>query len=101
MNEDGKKKYVNGCFPPTGKLYIQQDSDLIVDDLVKTSKTISASTLKQKMRKIDNLLDASVVSYGTFGTFNVNTCPVCYTLGSNNWRKLHGLPMRRKTNRRN
>lgn len=32
---------------------------------------------------------------GTFGTFNVNTLP-CYTIGSNNWRKLHGLRMRRK-----
>lgn len=95
MNEDGKKKYANGGFPPTGKLYIQQDSDLIVDDLVKVSKTISASTLKQKMRKIDNLLDASVVSYGTFGTFNINTFPLGM-IGSNNWRKLHGLQMRRK-----
>lgn len=95
MNEDGKKKYVNGCFPPTGKLYIQQDSDLIVDDLVKVSKTISASTLKQKMRSIDNLLDASVVSYGMFGTFNINTFPLGM-IGSNNWRKLHGLRMRRK-----
>lgn len=95
MNEDGKKKYANGGFPPAGNLYIQQDSDLIVDDLVKVSKKISASTLKQKMRKIDNLLDASSVFYGTFGTFNVNTLP-CYTIGSNNWRKLHGLRMRRK-----
>lgn len=95
MNEDGKKKYANGGFPPTGNLYIQQDSYLIVDDLVKISKTISASTLKQKMRKIDNLLDASVVSYGTFGTFNINTFPLGM-IGSNNWRKLHGLQMRRK-----
>lgn len=99
MNEDGKKKYANGGFPPARNLYIQQDSDLIVDDLVKISETISASTLKQKMRSIDNLLDASAVFYGTFGTFNVKTLP-CYTIGSNNWRKLHGLPMRRKTNRR-
>lgn len=95
MNEDGKKKYANGGFPPAGNLYIQQDSDLIVDDLVKISETISASTLKQKMRSIDNLLDASAVFYGTFGTFNVKTLP-CYTIGSNNWRKLHGLRMRRK-----
>lgn len=95
MGEKDKRRYAYGGFPPTGKLYIQQDSDLIVDDLVKVSKTISASTLKQKMRKIDNLLDASSVFYGTFGTFNVNTFP-CYTIGSNNWRKLHGLRMRRK-----
>lgn len=95
MNEDGKKKYANGGFPPDGNLYIQQDSDLIVDDLVKVSKTISASTLKQKMRKIDNLLDASSVFYVTFGTFNANTLP-CYTIGSNTWRKYHGLPMRRR-----
>lgn len=53
MNEDGKKKYANGGFPPTGNFYIQQDSDLTIDDFL------------------------------------------------NNWRKLHGLPMRRKTNRRN
>jgi hypothetical protein len=95
MGEKDKRRYAYGGFQPIGKLYIQQDSDLIVDDLVKVSKTISASTLKQKMRKIDNLLDVSVVFYGTFGTFNVNTLP-CYTIGSNNWRKLHGLPMRRK-----
>lgn len=95
MGEKDKRRYAYGGFPPTGKLYIQQDSYLIVDDLVKVSKTISASTLKQKMRKIDNLLDASSVFYGTFGTFNVNTLP-CYTIGSNNWRKLHGLQMRRK-----
>lgn len=95
MGEKDKRRYAYGGFPPTGKLYIQQDSDLIVDDLVKVSKTISASTLKQKMRKIDNLLDASSVFYGTFGTFNANTFP-CYTIGSNNWRKLHGLRMRRK-----
>ena len=87
MNEDRKKKYANGGFPPTGNIYIQQDSDLIVDDLVKT--------LKQKMRKIDNLLDAYSGFYGTFGTFNVNTLP-CYTIGSNNYRKYHGMPMRRK-----
>lgn len=95
MGEKDKRRYAYGGFQPIGKLYIQQDSDLIVDDLVKVSKTISASTLKQKMRSIDNLLDASVVSYGMFGTFNVNTLP-CYTIGSNNWRKLHGLRMRRK-----
>ena len=95
MGEKDKRRYAYGGFPPAGNLYIQQDSDLIVDDLVKISETISASTLKQKMRSIDNLLDASVVFYGTFGTFNVKTLP-CYTIGSNNWRKLHGLPMRRK-----
>ena len=95
MNEDGKKKYANGCFPPTGKLYIQQDSYLICDDMVEELATIPTSMLKQKMRNIDNLLDASSVFYGTFGTFNVNTFP-CYTIGSNNWRKLHGFRMRRK-----
>lgn len=95
IGEKDKRRYAYGGFPPTGKLYIQQDSYLIIDDLVKVSKTISASTLKQKMRKIDNLLDASSVFYGTFGTFNINTLP-CYTIGSNNWRKLHGLRMRRK-----
>ena len=95
MNEDGKKKYANGGFPPAWNLCIQQDSYLILDDLVEGSATISASTLKQKMRNIDNLLDASSVFYGTFGTFNVNTLP-CYTIGSNNWRKYHGLPMRRR-----
>ena len=95
MGEKDKRRYAYGGFPPTGKLYIQQDSDLIVDDLVKVSKTISASTLKTKMRKIDNLLNTSAVFYGTFGTFNVKTLP-CYTIGSNNWRKLHGLRMRRK-----
>lgn len=95
IGEKDKRRYAYGGFPPAGNLYIQQDSDLIVDDLVKISETISASTLKQKMRNIDNLLNASAVFYGTFGTFNVNTLP-CYTIGSNNWRKLHGLRMRRK-----
>lgn len=95
MGEKDKRRYANGGFPPAGNLYIKQDSDLIVDDLVKISETISASTLKQKMRSIDNLLDASAVFYGTFGTFNVKTLP-CYTIGSNTWRKYHGLPMRRR-----
>lgn len=94
MGEKDKRRYSYGGFPPTGNLYIQQDSDLIVDDLVEEFRTISPSMLKQKMRNTDGLLDALTVSYGTFGTFNVNTLP-CYTIGSNNWRKLHGLQMRR------
>ena len=95
MGEKDKRRYAYGGFPPTGKLYIQQDSCLICDDMVEELATIPTSMLKQKMRNIDNLLDASAVFYGTFGTFNVNTWP-CYTIGSNNWRKLHGLNMRRK-----
>ena len=95
MGEKDKRRYAYGGFPPTGKLYIQQDSCLICDDMVEELATIPTSMLKQKMRNIDNLLDASSVFYGTFGTFNVNTLP-CYTIGSNNWRKLHGINMRRK-----
>ena len=95
MGEKDKRRYAYGGFPPTGRLYIQQDSYLICDDLAEELATISTSMLKQKMRNIDNLLDASSVFYGTFGTFNVNTLP-CYTIGSNNWRKLHGLRIRRK-----
>ena len=95
MGEKDKRRYVYGGFPPTGKLYIQQDSYLICDDMVEELATIPTSMLKQKMRNIDNLLDASTVFYGTFGTFNVNTLP-CYSIGSNNWRKLHGLRMRRR-----
>lgn len=95
MGEKDKRRYAYGGFPPTGKLYIQQDSYLICDDLVEELATIPTSMLKQKMRNIDSLLDASSVFYGTFGTFNVNTLP-CYTIGSNNWRKLHGINMRRK-----
>lgn len=95
MGEKDKRRYAYDGFPPTGKFYIQQDSCLICDDIVEELATIPTSILKQKMRNIDNLLDASSVFYGTFGTFNVNTLP-CYTIGSNNWRKLHGLNMRRK-----
>lgn len=95
MGEKDKRRYAYGGFPPTGELYIQQDSYLICDDLVEELATIPTSMLKQKMRNIDSLLDASSVFYGTFGTFNVNTLP-CYTIGSNNWRKLHGINMRRK-----
>lgn len=95
MGEKDKRRYAYGGFPPTGKLYIQQDSYLICDDLVEELATIPTSMLKQKMRNIDSLLDASSVFYGTFGTFNVNTLP-CYTIGSNNWRKYHSLPMRRR-----
>lgn len=95
MNEKDKRRYAYGGFPPAGNLCIQSDSDLICDDLVEELATIPTSMLKQKMRNIDNLLDASTVFYGTFGTFNVNTLP-CYTIGSNNWRKLHGMRMRRK-----
>ena len=95
MGVKGKRRYVCGGFPPVGNFYIQQDSYLICDDLVEELATIPTSMLKQKMRNIDNLLDTSSVFYGTFGTFNVNTLP-CYSIGSNNWRKLHGLRMRRR-----
>ena len=95
MGVKGKRRYVCGGFPPVGNFYIQQDSYLICEDLVEELATIPTSMLKQKMRNIDNLLDASTVFYGTFGTFNVNTLP-CYSIGSNNWRKLHGLRMRRR-----
>ena len=95
MGVKDKRRYVCGGFPPVGNFYIQQDSYLICDDLVEELATIPTSMLKQKMRNIDNLLDASTVFYGTFGTFNVNTLP-CYSICSNNWRKLHGLRMRRR-----
>jgi hypothetical protein len=95
MGVKDKRRYVCGGFPPVGNFYIQQDSYLICDDLVEELATISTSTIKQKMRNIDNLLDASAVFYGTFGTFNINTFPR-RMIGSNNWRKLHGMPMRRR-----
>lgn len=95
MDEKDKRRYAYGGLPPAGNLCIQSDSDLICDDLVEELATIPTSMLKQKMRNIDNLLDESTVFYGTFGTFNVNTFP-CYTIGSNNWRKLHRMRMRRK-----
>ncbi len=95
MSEKDKRRYACGVFPPVGNIYIQQDSDLIIDDMVEELRAIPTSMLKQKMRNIDNLLDASTVFYGMFGTFNVNTLPCC-TIGSNNWRKLHGMRMRRK-----
>ena len=95
MGVKDKRRYVCGGFLPVGNFYIQQDSDLICDDLIEELATIPTSMLKQKMRNIDNLLDASTVFYGTFGTFNVNTLP-CYSIGSNNWRKLHGFRMRRR-----
>ena len=95
MGEKDKRRYAYGGFPPAGNLFIQQDSDLIYDDLVEELTAISASALKKKIRNIDNLLDASSVFYGTFGTFNINTFPWC-KIRSNNWRKLHGLPIRRR-----
>lgn len=95
MGGKDKRRYAYGGFPPAGNLCIQQDSDLICDDLVEELTAISASALKKKIRNIDSLLDASSVSYGTFGTFNINTFPRCM-IGSNNWRKLHGMRMRKK-----
>ena len=95
MGEKDKRRCPYGGFPVGEKLCIQQDSDLIYDDLVEELTVISASALKKKIRNIDNLLDASSVFYGTFGTFNINTFPRCM-IGSNNWRKLHGMRMRRK-----
>ena len=95
MGEKDKRRCPYGGFPVGEKLCIQQDSDLIYDDLVGELTVISASALKKKIRNIDNLLDASSVFYGTFGTFNINTFPRCM-IGSNNWRKLHGMRMRRK-----
>ena len=95
MGEKDKRRCSYGGFPVGGKLYIQQDSDLICDNLVEELTAISASALKKKIRNIDNLLDASTVFYGTFGTFNINTFQRCM-IGSNNWRKLHGMQMWRK-----
>lgn len=95
MGVKDKRRYAYGGFLPAANLCIQQDSDLICDDLIEELATIPTSMLKQKMRNIDNLLDVSTVFYGTFGTFNVNTLS-CYSIGSNNWRKLHGLRMRRR-----
>lgn len=95
MGEKDKRRYAYGGFPPTGKLYIQQDSYLICDDMVEELATIPTSMLKQKMRNTDGLLDALTVSYGTFGTFNINASPP-YMISSNNWRKFHGLPMIRR-----
>ena len=52
MGEKDKRRYAYGGFPPTGKLYIQQDSCLICDDMVEELATIPTSMLKQKMRNI-------------------------------------------------
>lgn len=95
MGEKDKRRYAYGGFLPAVNLCIQPDSDLIFDDMVEELRTISTSMLKQKMRNSDGLLDALTVFYGTFGTFNINTFPRCM-IGSNNWRKLHGMRMRRK-----
>lgn len=95
MGVKNKRRYAYSGFLPAVNLCIQPDSDLICDDLIEELATIPTSMLKQKMRNIDNLLDASAVFYGTFGTFNINTFPR-RMIGSNNWRKLHGMPMRRR-----
>lgn len=95
MGEKDKRRYACGVFPPVGNIYIQQDSGLIFDDMVEELRTISTSMIKQKMRNSDGLLDALTVFYGTFGTFNINAYPL-YMISSNNWRKLHGMRMRRK-----
>lgn len=63
MGEKDKRRYACGVFPPVGNIYIQQGSDLIIDDIVEELRTISTSMLKQKMRNIDNLLDASTAFY--------------------------------------
>ena len=83
MGVKDKRRYAYGGFPPAVNLCIQTDSYLICDDLVEELATIPTSMLKQKMRNIDNLLDASTVSYGTFGTFNINASPP-YMISSNN-----------------
>ena len=43
MGEKDKRRYAYGGFPPTGKLYIQQDSCLICDDMVEELATIPTS----------------------------------------------------------
>lgn len=63
MDEKDKRRYAYGGFLPAVNLCIQPDSDLICDDLVEELATIPTSMLKQKMRNIDNLLDASTVFY--------------------------------------
>lgn len=48
MGEKDKRIYAYGGFPPTGKLYIQQDSYLIRDDMVEELATIPTSMLNRK-----------------------------------------------------
>ena len=52
MIEKDKRRYACGVFPPVGNIYIQQDSDLIIDDMVEELRAIPTSMLKQKMRNI-------------------------------------------------
>ena len=47
--------------------------------------------LNEKIRENKDVLEV----HGSFGTYNINRYPWCL-IGSNNWRKLHGLSMRRR-----
>ena len=56
MGEKDKRIYAYGGFPPTGNLYIQQDSYLIRDDMVEELATIPTSILKTENEKHRQLI---------------------------------------------
>lgn len=95
------KRYAYSDFPPSRSLYIQTDglmNALFTDDIVLDSLTgcltLSGKfedALNEKIRENEDVL----VIHGTLGEYNINKYPWCM-IGSNNWRKFHGMRMRRR-----
>lgn len=70
---------------------------LYVDDIIRYSSgylTLSGKYEETLNEKIRENKDAFAL-HGTLGSYNINKYP-WNMLGTNNWRKLHGFPMRRR-----
>lgn len=91
----GEKKYTKGGYPPTGKIYIQKDSELYIDDLIHDLYEKLVDDAGVEIGSGENVNEFKVSL-----SFNVDFLKNTFTwkllFGSNNWRKLHGFNMRRK-----
>lgn len=83
------------------KNYIESDglmNALFTDDIVLDSSTgcftLSGKYEEALSKKIRENRDALVI-HVKLGAYNINRYPWCM-IGSNNWRKLHGLRMRKR-----
>lgn len=91
----GKKEYTSGGFPPTGKIYMQSGSELYVDDLISdiSARLVADSDLALGQGVNDKEFKLTM----HFNTESIkNTFSWKALFGSNNWRKYHGLRMRRR-----
>lgn len=84
MDSEGQKYELGGIPEINGEILIYGDSDEYLENASSSGSFTSEIN-------IENLKHV----FGILGELLVKVYQ------NNNWRKLHGLPMRRKTNRRN